>query len=141
MTRMTSERQRRANRNNATKSTGPKSLAGKRRSKNNALRHGFAAARGGSLEDAEETKALTETLFQSIAGASIDAARDAASAEIDIIRIRKARTAAQSRLLKTLSLTDVEINTLNDTIRKLNDYERRAMSRRKKAFNALLDGR
>lgn len=137
---MTSERQRRANRNNAAKSTGPKSLAGKRRSKNNALRHGFAAASGGSLENVEEIKALAETLLQSIAGASIDAARDAASAEIEIIRIRKARTAAQSRLLTLLSLTDVEITTLNDTIRKLNDYERRAMSRRKKAFNALLDG-
>jgi len=137
---MTSERKRRANRNNAAKSTGPKSLAGKRRSKNNALRHGFAAASGGSLENAEEIKALTETLLQSIAGASIDAARNAASAEIDIIRIRKARTVAQSRLLNFLSLTDVEITTLNDTIRKLNDYERRAISRRKKAFNALLDG-
>ena len=134
---MTSERKRRANRNNAAKSTGPKSLAGKRRSKNNALRHGFAAASGGSLENAEEIKALTETLLQSIAGASIDAARNAASAEIDIIRIRKARTVAQSRLLNFLSLTDVEITTLNDTIRKLNDYERRAISRRKKAFNAL----
>lgn len=137
---MTSERKRRANRNNAAKSTGPKSLAGKRRSKNNALRHGFAAASGGNLENVEEIKALTETLLQSIAGASINAARDAASAEIDIIRIRKARTVAQNRLLNFLSLTDVEITTLNDTIRKLNDYERRAMSRRKKAFNALLDG-
>jgi hypothetical protein len=137
---MTSERKRSANRNNAAKSTGPKSLAGKRRSKNNALRHGFAAAGGGNLENVEEIKALTETLLQSIAGASIDAARDAASAEIDVIRIRKARTVAQSRLLNFLSLTDVEIATLNDTIRKLNDYERRAISRRKKAFNALLDG-
>ena len=140
MTRMTSERKRIANRNNAAKSTGPKSLAGKRRSRNNALRHGFAAASGGGLENAEEIRILSESLSQSVAGASVKAARDAACAEIGIIRIRKVRTAVRGKLLDILNLTDVESNALNESLRKLNDYERRAISRRKRAFNSLLDG-
>jgi hypothetical protein len=40
---MTSLRQIEANRHNALKSTGPKTEAGKQRSRRNALRHGFAA--------------------------------------------------------------------------------------------------
>src|SRR5262249_40328538 len=40
---MTSLRQIEANRDNALKSTGPKTEAGKQRSRRNALRHGFTA--------------------------------------------------------------------------------------------------
>ncbi len=40
---MTSERQKAANRANARRSTGPKSLAGKRAVRLNALRHGLLA--------------------------------------------------------------------------------------------------
>jgi hypothetical protein len=39
---MTSDRKLSANRGNAAKSTGPKSVAGKRRSRRNALSHGLA---------------------------------------------------------------------------------------------------
>src|SRR3954470_19594867 len=44
---MTSERQSQANRNNAKRSTGPKTVTGKMTSSRNAVRHGFASSNGG----------------------------------------------------------------------------------------------
>lgn len=137
---MTSERKRLANRANAAKSTGPKSVAGKRRSRNNALRHGFARSGGERPEDSEEIRILSEELARSISGASLETARETAAIEIEITQIRKARTLLRGKLMDSVSSTDREIETLNDTLRKLNDYERRALSRRKKVLNALLDG-
>src|SRR6516164_11811692 len=56
---MTSPRQIEANRRNALKSTGPKTEAGKRVSRCNAVRHGLTAETViGSLEDAEDYKAF-----------------------------------------------------------------------------------
>jgi hypothetical protein len=52
---MTSFRQFEANRRNALKSTGPKSLKGKRMSRRNALRHGLTAETViDGLEDSED---------------------------------------------------------------------------------------
>ena len=45
-----SERKRRANRENADKSTGAKTVQGKERSKMNALKHGFPDGRRGTLK-------------------------------------------------------------------------------------------
>ena len=54
---MTSFRQAQANRRNASKSTGPTTEEGKRRSRGTALRHGLTAETViGALEDAEDTK-------------------------------------------------------------------------------------
>jgi hypothetical protein len=56
---MTSYRQIETNRRNALKSTGPKTEAGKRASRCNALRHGLTAETViGSLEEAEDYKAF-----------------------------------------------------------------------------------
>ena len=56
---MTSYRQIEANRRNAVKSTGPKTEAGKRVSRCNAVRHGLTAETViGALEDAEDYKAF-----------------------------------------------------------------------------------
>jgi hypothetical protein len=56
---MTSFRQIAANRRNALKSTGPKSEAGKRQSRCNAVRHGLTAETViGALEDAEDYQAF-----------------------------------------------------------------------------------
>jgi hypothetical protein len=56
---MTSFRQIEANRRNAQHSTGPKTEAGKKRSRRNALRHGLSAETViGMLEDAEDYKAF-----------------------------------------------------------------------------------
>src|ERR1700752_2680768 len=56
---MTSYRQIEANRRNAVKSTGPRTDAGKRTSRCNAVRHGLTAETViGALEDAEDYKAF-----------------------------------------------------------------------------------
>src|SRR5215469_13777310 len=60
---MTSVRQIEANRDNALKSTGPKTADGKRRSRRNALRHGFTAETViESLESAEEYRAFEDAI-------------------------------------------------------------------------------
>ena len=56
---MTSYRQIEANRRNAHKSTGPKTVTGKQASRSNAVRHGLMAETViGALEDAEDYKAF-----------------------------------------------------------------------------------
>jgi hypothetical protein len=56
---MTSSKQIEANRRNSLKSTGPKTEAGKRTSRCNAVRHGLTAETViGALEDAEDYKAF-----------------------------------------------------------------------------------
>src|SRR5438093_4638430 len=60
---MTSVRQLEANRRNALKSTGPRSEAGKRVSRRNALRHGFTAETViEPLENPEEYRAFEEAI-------------------------------------------------------------------------------
>src|SRR6516164_2751280 len=61
---MTSFQQFEANRRNALRSTGPKTDAGKRRSRVNAVRHGLTAETVvGNLEDADDYKAFEATII------------------------------------------------------------------------------
>src|SRR5262249_19734773 len=61
---MTSYRQIEANRRNALRSTGPRTQAGKRLSRRNALRHGLTAETIiGSLEDAEDYSAFEAAII------------------------------------------------------------------------------
>ena len=83
---MASARQIAANRLNAKKGTGPKSRAGKQRTRNNAYQHGLAAARG------RETSPEIEELARKFAGDAVDPitielAREAAQAQFDLANI------------------------------------------------------
>jgi hypothetical protein len=82
---MASERQIAANRQNARRSTGPRSSAGIRRSSSNSLRHGLSRSGGAGAE--------IEALARQIAGDNADEeilelARDVVRAHFDLLRIR-----------------------------------------------------
>lgn len=82
----------RARRANSRLSTGPRSAAGRRRTAQNARRHGLAVP----IAALPEYDAATERLASLIAGAGANrarlvAARRLAEAEIDVLRIRRAK--------------------------------------------------
>jgi hypothetical protein len=89
---MTSERKRAANRRNAQRSTGPRTVAGKKNSRQNALRHGLSGRLG---KDPEQDPRI-EGLAQLIAGAQASTnelhyARIVAECTFQIARIRYLR--------------------------------------------------
>lgn len=89
---MSSAAQQRANRENAARSTGPKSSAGKARAAKNAVRHGLAISVLASPELEREVEQLAHLLAG--AGASearLTLARAIAEAQIDLKRIRMVR--------------------------------------------------
>jgi hypothetical protein len=91
---MASEQQIAANQRNARKSTGPRSLAGKRRASNNAYRHGLAARVRANEGFANEI----ERLAHKMAGGSnspiaLAHARSAAEASLDLARVRSMKVA------------------------------------------------
>lgn len=96
---MASERQIAANRRNARKSTGPRSSAGKKQSRRNSFRHGFAAR---AISNAGVAKQIEE-FARELAGDTSDAviiacARDAAHSEFDIAQIRRVKVALIERM-------------------------------------------
>ena len=87
---MTSDRKAASNRNNAQKSTGPRSEAGRWRSRRNAFRHGLAVAIGTDPSFSKDIEALATILASCGSGQSVgEFARQAAEAEVDLLRIRK----------------------------------------------------
>jgi hypothetical protein len=97
---MASERQLRANRLNAQKSTGPKSHAGKKRISQNAYRHGL---RAGILPDSDWT-AKVEALAREIVGSTggqidLGQARSVAHAQLEVLRARSINTAVVAQIL------------------------------------------
>src|SRR5262249_39288934 len=126
---MTTSRQQRANRNNACSSTGPKTAAGKARVKRNARRHGLAAR-----------NRFASLLAHSIAGSNpssavLTAARRIAEAQIDVVRVR----AARQQLIAPGSSDEGTFvwSGVAKQLRALDRYERRALSRRKRASDDL----
>ena len=101
---MASERQIAANRRNAAKSTGPRSGAGKQRTRNNAVRHGlFSLATSRSA--LEEIEALAHSLAGERAGDIPHAhARSGAEADIEVNRARRVRLALIERVESVGSL-------------------------------------
>ena len=135
---MSSDRQIAANQNNAQKSTGPRSEAGREVSRRNAHRHGLAIEIGSDPAFQDDIEKLSQTLSHGAQLAPAHA-RETAEAEIDLMRIRKVR----AWLFETCYFTDNApsegVVKLNKNLAKLERYERRAFSRRQRALRAMRD--
>ena len=124
---LATDKQIAANQQNAKKSTGPRTSAGKGRASKNAVKHGLAA-----VATDEETKAIAEVLLADIfAGQdrsliARERALEIAEIQSALIRIRAAKT----ELLQDASDIPSLSGTL-DQYRRIDRYERRALSRRK----------
>lgn len=173
-----------ANRLNATRSTGPRSPAGKARTAQNAKRHGLAVAVESVPELTHEIEKLTHLIAGNVAqGEQLTLARAVAAAQIDLQRIRQARqrliedvenrlpTSPKAcdlinfilalkgkrtvrntdRLLRTGRIVSEEnehgqpltwierFAAIDKELEKLERYERRAFSRRKRAIRAFYE--
>jgi hypothetical protein len=135
---MPSDRKITANRGNAKKSTGPRSVAGREAVRWNARRHGLAVAIGGDPAFHEDIEKLAKALSLASGTQKIsEHAREAAEAELDLKRIRKVRAFLFEKLYFADNATPDDITDLNGKLAKLERYERRAFSRRKRALRAM----
>jgi hypothetical protein len=102
---MTSEHRTRANRENARKSTGPKTAGGKSRSRQNALRHGLEALHIHDPLTHEKIKRLVAMICSDDAElVEQDLATTIAECQIAISRIRAARIRTVERM-RTIDVT------------------------------------
>jgi hypothetical protein len=131
---MTSDRKRSANQRNAAKSTGPKSVAGKRRSRRNALSHGLAIPITADPAVNDDVSALARIIALASGRDDVtESSRTAAEAQFDILRIRKVRSSIYERLSRS-PLQEADHAKLSKSLVSLERYERRAFSRRKRAL-------
>jgi hypothetical protein len=134
---MTSDRKIAANQQNAKKSTGPKSAAGKLRSRRNALRHGLATDVGTDTSLGAEVKKMAMAIGSACGQEATLFAYQLAEVEIDLLRIRKVRTAIFNEVLAKSDCEPSDHAVLNTKLAKLDRYERRALSRHKRALRAI----
>jgi len=135
---MPTDRQIGANRINARKSTGPRSKKGKQASRRNALRHGLAIGIGGDPTFHEDVEKLARALSLSKGVQKVnDHAREAAEAQLDLVRIQKVRAWLFERLYFADNASLGSLAELNDKLTKLLRYDRRAFSKLKRALRAM----
>jgi hypothetical protein len=139
---MTTERKIEANRKNSKLSTGPRTTRGRAHVSRNALRHGLAI----SIASDPELSAEAECLARVILGDDISPSRQhyariAAQAEIDMRRIRRVRTQLIAMSLDRSENPDEsasqDISEVLPQLINTDRYERRAWSRRKRAYRDL----
>lgn len=144
---MTSEARLIANRRNAKLSTGPRTADGKARASKNALRHGLNSA----PERSDHLADVLGLAGRIAGGAEANlAGQDAARAELDLIRIRRVKQCVLQAAVTRIETGGDPVQTLDadavmaraliecaDDLLKLDRYERRARSRRRRAFRAL----
>ena len=147
---MTSKRASLANERNAQASTGPRTLAGKGRSGQNARKHGLSAA-----DPDPQLEAKVERLADLVAGEHVndvairEAARSVAEAQGQLQRVLalkiallRSKTSGLEQTRETDSVSRVDISAeLLFQLEGLTRYESRALSRRKFAvrrFNELV---
>ena len=135
---MSSERKIAANRQNASHSTGPRTAHGKKRASRNALRHGLTVS---ILQDSDMLVEV-EQLARAIVGVNatplqFSQAQTIAEAELDIVRIRRIRVATiDQAMTEGIDEAEAILRSL-PLLEKIDRYERRALSRRKRAIRKI----
>ena len=121
---MTPDSQTAANRGNAKKSTGPRTRGGKAKASRNALRHGLYAVGSGETGLSEKIERLAKAICRhDTESVGYRQALIIAESFLDITRVRAHR-------VQRLQLALPEIL-------RLERYERRALSRRRRAIRWL----
>jgi hypothetical protein len=147
---MGTERQIAANRRNASKSSGPRSRAGRLRVRLNARRHGLRANIGGNEEREKSVERLARKIAKEFSDPDVrDAARDFAEAEHDLALIRQIKDELMENCSPATGVDDNAMmtereeqgETIEWTLPKfvtLDRYERRAEGRRARALHWLI---
>lgn len=131
---MASDKQIAANQRNAKKSTGPTTELGKSKSRSNAVRHRLAISADRDPLVRRDVEKLTQIISSARNEPKITlSARDAAVAQIDLLRIRKIRATIFEAFYKNDQSAE-NVEQLSEQLRKLDRYERRAFSRRRRAL-------
>ena len=148
---MATDRQIAANRRNGALSRGPKTAAGKARSSRNALKHGLAIPITRDRATAQKIRRAARQMAPSAVGDSIRNAQIAAEANFELARVRAAFEAVVARMSISSHTSNAgpwdtcstgsgksaaPIRTLAE-LDKLDRYERRAFSRRRRALRDL----
>ncbi|ETR76453.1 hypothetical protein X566_17660 [Afipia sp. P52-10] len=136
---MATDKQIAANRRNALKSTGPKTLVGRAASSRNAFRHGLTKP----LTDDPRTLAAARQLADAIFGAATDPERrelhmHIALAHLEIRRVRVARNHTLSLLMTALDDSS-DAQTLKH-LGSFDRYERLARQRQKRTIRSFQKG-
>jgi hypothetical protein len=139
---MATDRQIAANRSNGSLGRGPKTSAGKARSSRNALKHGLSIPVNRDKTLRRQIEVLARILVQSEPGNVFWQARAAAEAELELVRARAVLEAVLTRAGITAEWNGgpergaALIDVLPE-LERLERYERRAFSRRRRALQAL----
>jgi hypothetical protein len=126
---MASEKQIAANRANAMRSTGPKTVAGRLKSSRNAFRHGLS----GPARSDPMTLAKVDDIAHVLAGEQatedqLTSVADFTRAQLELLRIRSTRT----ELMAKIDLNDNNLQELRRLV-ALDRYERYALTKRRRA--------
>jgi hypothetical protein len=147
---MTSKTQIEANRANARRSAGPRTAAGKARASRNALRHGLNTPIEADHPQLAIIEAWALRFCDSQSTPTRHARAAAAIAQVELSRVRAAKATAlrlaaeqveaacADRSAPKATLTAQALIASLPDLLKLDGYERKARSKRDKAFRALI---